>query len=214
MRFMVPSENCDYGKLAAHALKTVMEGSKGRAVERVAEDVATVRRLRSTAPALNNKYKERLTAECGEVAAACRRRVQEGRRGAAKPKPKLPPQPVAPVLPVPTADAGSVVEPSVEEAVMEEAQDVPLVGPLDRGQSGESLAASSSNAVSDGDGCEADDTVSEEDSRDGETDDSWDETSAAPTDPFGFSPGRQSDEEDHSDQDDRSPSAACTDGED
>jgi hypothetical protein len=68
--------------------------------------------------------------------------------------------------------------------------------------------------VSAGGDVAADDTVSEADSRDNDTDDSWDETSAAVTDPFGFSPRRPSETAGDSGDDDSGPSAGCTSGED
>ena len=57
-----------------------------------------------------------------------------------------------------------------------------------------------------------DDTLPKSDSRSEGTNDSWEDTSAAFTDRFGVSPGREDDEEDSLNED-RGPSPACTSGE-
>ena len=216
VRLMTPAASCDYGRLAAHALKTLLEGSKGRSSQKMTEDVDVVAGLRTTAPPLSEDYVQKALSDRQDVMAACRARMKQSRRAAAKPKGRVPVSAVPSEPPVPQEDVSSgsavAVMPEavgvVEVAVVDVAEEAPQ-----RSLSSQSLESSSSAAVSDGGDVAADDTVSEADSRDVDTDDSWDETSAAVTDPFGFSPRMPSDTGD-SEEDDSGPSAGCTSGED
>ena len=185
----------------------------------MADDVAAVAGLRTTAPSLSEAYVQKALEDRQVVINACSARMKQSRRAAAKAKGRV----AAIGVPVEqsTADQAvssasvEVVAPATVDAV-EAVEPVPLADVLNapgRSQSSHSLASSSSAAVSDGGDVAADDTVSEADSRDVDTDDSWDETSAAVTDPYGFSP-RLSAQIGDSEDDDSGPSAGCTSGED
>ena len=49
VRLFVPSDNCDYGRLGARSLATLLGGSKGRSQDKVDDDVSLVRSLRTAA---------------------------------------------------------------------------------------------------------------------------------------------------------------------
>ena len=197
-RLMMPAEGCDYGRQAAHALKTVLDGSKGRAAAKLSEDVAAVMKLRTTALVLSQGLVQQMLADSSDVIAACKRRMKSAVKAKAK-APARTPQPVprsessaskSEAVAVSAVATAAAVIPAVP-AVAEEA----ALSQVQRSESQQSLASSSSAAESEADDCAADGSASEVDSRgDVSTDDSDDETSAATTDPFGFSPQPWEDE--------------------
>ena len=211
VRLMTPADSVDYGRAAAHSLKTLLEGTKGRAADKVAEDVAAVRSLRTTAPALSDAFVQQLTDESLEVIAACRKRMKEGRPVKGK---RRDAQPAAAVEAPGAVSSSAVLAVSGEMAAESAEADGRAAEAVVRSQSLQSVASGSSGGGSEGEAWQEDDTVSEADSRDCRTDDSWeDEESAAPTDPFGFSPGREDEEDEERVQQGRSPSPACSSGE-
>ena len=167
-RLLVPESRCDYGALAARSLKTMLEGSKGRAANKTEEDVTTVSQLRTTAPRLSDTFVQDLLADSRDAIANCNRRSKEGKKGKGR---------------VRVADAG--VAPSEiaipEDIEQDHAADVTVaqssVAAIDvqaeRSASVLSLESTSTVVQSEGDGCDTDDTVSEVDSRSVATDDSW-----------------------------------------
>jgi len=201
----------EYSRSGWQAGVTLLEGSKGRAADRVADDVDVVATLKGDGPVLAAGMVQQLVSESEEFLGECRREL----RGAV---PRGRKRSRAEVASAEVADSshssGHPVEAAAPvgggaatswEAVLERA-----------GQSDVSAGGSSVGSAGD---CESDATVSEADTRSVQTDDSWEsETSAAVTDPDGFSPDlRESDEleaEQSFGDSDGTHSAGCTEGED
>lgn len=198
-----------YSRSGWQAAMTLLEGSKGRAAERQADDVAVVATMRGAAPVLGAATEQQLADDTAAFLAECRRElrcaVQRGRKRARAETVEM----------LPADGSHSSNQPVVEAAVLGRDGGSAGEAVLERaGQSDVSTVASSLG--SDGE-CDSDGTVSEADSREVETDDSWEsDTSAATTDPFGCSPDIGNLEETDSDDaegTDVGHSPACSDGE-
>ena len=181
-----------YGKLAAHSLVTLVEGSKGRSAEKVAEDLRDVDTLAPYTVQPSEEYKEQLAGQSVALLAECRRRL---RGAASKRKPKGAPPSATPATPAPTAAVADVPVAVAEEAdavmvdLLPQPEPEPEPQPQVEGRPPAVDEATSSNVVDQSDPSLVD-SSSDCDSRSVHTDDSY-QSDTASTDPFGFSPDRE-----------------------
>ena len=167
-RLFVPDGHCDYGSLAARSLRTLLEGTKGRSADRLADDVAVVGSLRTTAPNLSATFVENILADTQETVGRCNRRITSGKKDKARVR-----KASMHAVQVQLEDASSSTAGPIAPAVTECPELAISILQPERSSSTRSLASSASGTQSDGGACDEDDTVSEHDSRSEATDDSY-----------------------------------------
>ena len=181
-RLLVPRQDADFGRSAAHAVCTLLQGSKGQRVSKTEADAAVISTLSVHAPVLTDEQVSSREADSGALVAALRVATRTGRRrvvAAAAANENVPEDGPDDIAEAPEPAGPVVVDVPVEEAPLDTA---PLASML-------SMASASSGTASSVSGyCESDDTVSECDSRSDATDESDAGGSEAATDPYGCSP--------------------------
>ena len=203
-RLMVTRPDCDWAKSAAHAVSTLLQGSKGQKQAKTQADLLSIARLSGHAPQLTSEQVATRVAEIGALVSALRTAGRATR--------------VRRVVP-----SGDVGQPA-EEGDVDGMDVLPLVElseacpeasePVDMSlvRSG-SAASTTSTSSTDSVLCESDGTVSECDSRSDCTDDSDAVGSEVATDPYGFSPEPYlSGEDSDAIGVERAPSPACSSG--
>ena len=174
-----------YGLMGAHSLLTLVEGSKGRSAEKVAEDLRDVNCLMPYTVQPSEEYKEQLAGQCATLLAECRQRL----RGAPRQR-KAKAAPVSSALPAPATPTAAIddVEPEVADTdtVMVDLQPQEEAPPAAVDEATSSNVADVPLQAEPSFG----DSSSDCDSRSLRTDDSFSDSHSdtASTDPFGFSP--------------------------
>ena len=175
----------EYTSVASHAVKTLLEGTKGVKKDKVVADAQAVAQLSRYAPTLTAddvrhsvEDNGRLVLQMRELSKAgwkADRRRQEARKRDSDGNSKGAVNDAKPDSPLASPVVTAVDPPAPRDAV-------------EQATSFTSASTSSSAALSTDLDWRSDDSWSEADSRDAETDDSAGGVSAAPTEAFGFTP--------------------------
>ena len=181
VRFYEPAEAAVYGRLGAHAIVTLFEGTKGQKDAKTQADAATVRRLSVHSPSLTADQEMALEAARAQAVRQARLLMKAVGKTAVAVKRKRMAEPSEEV-------EEEVVEPlPADVATSSTAQPVTQAGqPVAREAS--TVSRGSSTVSGETEGWDRDGDLSEADSRCSvATDDSFEGTEAE-TDPFGMSP--------------------------